>query len=446
MEIKLVTTIYKENKPKTLQDTAKFYEDKGVEMQVVNLYPQIEYQTFDGFGGAITEASGYTFSRMSEENQKRILDAYFGEEGNNYKFVRTHIDSCDFSVSQYEAMSDPSDREFKTFTLERDEKYILPLLRAAQETAGEPLNIMLSPWSPPAFMKTNGQRIRGGALKKEYREFWAEYVCQYIKEYMKKGFEVKMITIQNEPNANQSWDSCLYNAEDEKEFLRDFLYPALVRNNLESVEVCIWDHNKERVFERACTIIDEETDKMVQNVAFHWYTGDHFDAVKLVRDKFPDKKLIHSEGCVEYSRHKSRGPLKYAQIYAHDIIGNLNAGMNAFIDWNIILDEKGGPNHVENYCDAPIMCDTVNDKIEKQLTYTYIGHFSRFIKPGAKRIASTKYTNNLEVVAVKNPDDSITVVFLNSSKESIPVKIRINGQVTELTIPEEAIVTGIISK
>lgn len=444
LEIKLITTTYKENKLETSCTTKGFCEDKGIEMQVVNIYPQVGYQVFDGFGGAITEASGYAFSRMSKANQKRILDAYFGKEGNNYKIVRTHMDSCDFSLDQYEAMSDPTDTEFKSFNLDRDEKYILPLLREAQETVGESLSIMLTPWSPPSFMKTNEQRVRGGALKKEYREFWAEYICRYIKEYIRRGFSVKMLTIQNEPNATQSWDSCLYTAEEEKEFLRDYLYPAQVKNNLEHVEVSIWDHNKERVFERACTIIDEETDKMVQGVAFHWYTGNHFDAVKLTRERFPDKKLIHTEGCVEYSRFSDQGQLKNAQMYAYDILGNINAGMNAFIDWNIILDEKGGPNHVGNYCDAPIMCDTVNDKVQEKLSYTYIGHFSRYIQPGARRIASTKYTDKLSIVSLKNPDGTIVVVFLNCSKENVPVKLRLNGQVAEIEIPEKSIVTGLI--
>lgn len=128
-------------------------------MKVVNIYPEMVSQTFDGFGAAITEAAGHTFSIMSEEIQKHILDAYFGPNGNRYNLVRTHIDSCDFSLGQYAAMNDPEDTEFKSFSLERDEQYIIPLLKEAQQTAGKSLSVMLSPWSPPNFMKTNGQRI-----------------------------------------------------------------------------------------------------------------------------------------------------------------------------------------------------------------------------------------------------------------------------------------------
>lgn len=444
MNAKLITTIYKDNTKETIEDEAIFSKDDNVEMRAVNIYPKVEYQVFEGFGGAITEASGYTFSKMSDSNKKDILSAYFGKEGNCYNIVRTHIDSSDFALGVYSALNDPNDVEFKTFSLERDEKYIMPFLKLAQDASDETFDILLSPWSPPAFMKTNERKTEGGKLKPEYRQFWAEYICEYIKQYRNRGFAVKRITIQNEPNAKQTWDSCLYTSEEEKVFLRDFLYPAIVKNKLEDIEINIWDHNKERIFERASDIIDEETDKMVKGIAFHWYTGDHFEAVDLVRQKFPDKKLIFTEGCVEYSRFGSASQLKNAQMYAHDIIGNINAGMNAFIDWNIILDEKGGPNHVENYCDAPIMCDTVNDKVEKKLSYTYIGHFSKYIKPGAKRIAFSKYTDKLEITTMRNPNGDIILILMNKEEEDIPVSVRINGQVADIIISASSIVTAII--
>lgn len=444
MNLKLVTTTCQDDQKQTYERFAEFKKDLGVEMQVVNLYPEVEYQLFEGFGGAITEAAASTFYMMGKENQKKILEAYFGSTGLRYNLVRTHIDSCDFSVGQYAALNDPTDTEFNSFSLERDETSIIPLLKEAQDTAGISLSIMLSPWSPPAFMKTNGQRTNGGSLKPEYRQFWASYICHYIKQYRERGFSIDRITIQNEPNAVQTWDSCVYTSQQEKEFLRDYLYPELVANGLEDLEVFIWDHNKERMFERACEIIDEETDKMVQGVAFHWYTGEHFDAIKLVHEKFPDKKLIFTEGCVEYSRFSEAGQLENAQMYAYDIIGNINAGMNAFIDWNILLNKEGGPNHVSNFCDAPIMCDTENDHVQEKLSYTYIGHFSRFIEPGAKRIASTKYTDKLDVVSLKNPNGSIVAVLLNRSKEEVPVAIRLGGQVAEFSVPASSIVTGLI--
>ncbi|WML49067.1 hypothetical protein RCG23_02875 [Neobacillus sp. PS3-34] len=216
MKIKLVTTTYKNDVKDTFESSLDFGADNNTEMAAVNIYPQMEYQTFDGFGGAITEAAAFTYSQMSEESKKKMVEAYFGESGARYNIVRTHIDSCDFSVNMYEAMSDPTDTEFKSFTLERDEKYILPLLDAAEATAGKRLSVVMSPWSPPAFMKTNGQRTFGGSLKPEYRKFWADYICHYIKEYRAKGYQIDYLTIQNEPNAVQTWDSCTYTANKKK--------------------------------------------------------------------------------------------------------------------------------------------------------------------------------------------------------------------------------------
>jgi glucosylceramidase len=252
------------------------------------------------------------------------------------------------------------------------------------------------------------------------------------------------MTLQNEPNAVQTWDSCTYTGEEEKEFLRDYMYPALERNSLTEVEIFIWDHNKERVFERACEVIDKDTDKMITGLAFHWYSGDHFEALKLIKEKFPNKKLILSETCIEYSKFDKDDYLANAQKYAHDIIGNINNGMSEFYDWNILLDEKGGPNHVGNYCDAPFLYDTLNHLLIERNTLSYISHFSHFITPGAKRIAYTKYTDQLEVTALKNPDGKLVIVLLNRSEEKIPVVIRLKGEYLSMEIERQSISTGII--
>ena len=442
--MKLITTRYENNRKEvTRQEVEVLKELKGDEMNVVNLYPEITYQTFLGFGGAITEAAGYAFSKLTKENQEKALEYYFGEEGNAYHMVRSHIDSCDFSLGVYSAMDDPEDTDLKSFTLARDEQYILPLLRAAQEKAKDTFDLMLSPWSPPAFMKTNKERVHGGKLKPEYRKLWARYICRYIREYENKGFKVSRITVQNEPLATQKWDSCIYTAEEEKEFLRDYLYPTLAEEGLGQIKIDIWDHNKERLYEKARDIIDDETDSMIDGVAFHWYSGDHFEAIGLTHDAYPDKELIFSEGCVEYSRFDTN-QLRNAQMYAHDILGNLNGGMTAFLDWNIFLDEKGGPNHVGNHCDAPIMVDTAEGTFEAKLSFDYIGHFSRYIKPGAKRIGLSKYCAELEVTAFKNTDNSVTLVALNRTERNLPVLIRVNGDLVKFELPAGSIATGIL--
>jgi len=443
MKISLLQSEGKEKLRKT-ELTVIFKADSGVENEVINLYPAIEYQRIEGFGGAITDAAGYVFDQMNKEQKDRILSMYFDEKNMNYQLVRIPVDSCDFATHVYSAVEDKNDTNLDTFSFADTERYIIPLLDAAENRGGKKLKIMLSAWSPPAFMKTNESRKNGGALKPEYRQMWAEYLCKYIDTFRNRGFEVVRMSIQNEPKAVQIWDSCVYTAKEEKEFLRDFLYPALKKYGMDNIEVFIWDHNKERLFERAEEIIDIETDTMVAGLAFHWYSGDHFEALSLVREKFPDKKLILSESCLEFGKYGSDMQSVNAARLAHDMIGNLNHGMQAFYDWNILLNTQGGPNHVNNYCDAPYLYDEEKKELVPRMILTYYWHFTHYIKSGAVRIAHTKYTSKLDITAWKNPDGSIAVIFLNPTEETLPCVLRMNGEIAKIKIAPYAIASGII--
>lgn len=419
---------------------------KCVENQIVNLYPKLRYETIEGFGGAITDSAAYVYSLMSESQKKELMETYFSPEKMKYGMVRIHMDSCDFSTDMYEALSDETDKELRNFSMERTEKYIIPMLMNAEKAAGHPLEIMLSPWSPPAFMKTNGERKNGGSLKSEYADMWAEYICRYIIEFKKRGFHIKRISLQNEPNAVQTWDSCVYTAEQEKKFLQKHMYPSLKRHGLENVEIFIWDHNKERAYERAVQIIDDKTSKMVSGVACHWYSGDHFENLSLLHRQFPDLKLIISESCIEYSKFDSEDSEVNAGRLSHEIIGDLNHGVTGFYDWNLLLDEKGGPNHVGNYCQAPFLYDTKNKTLMPQLLQKHFAHFSHYIEKGAQRIGFSRYTDALDVTAYKNPDGKIVVVILNRSEDELPVVLRLNNEIAKLTLKPSAICTGMIEE
>ena len=412
----------------------------------MNLYPEVRFETFEAFGGAITDAAAYVYAQMNDAQKKELMQTYFSPERMNYGIVRIHMDSCDFSTEMYEAMSDPQDTQLQSFSFARTEKYIMPMLADAQKAAGRPLELMLSPWSPPAFMKTNGQRTYGGSIKPEYRKMWADYICRYIQEFTDRGYKVRRISLQNEPKAVQTWDSCIYTGEQEKEFLRDYMYPALQAHGFGDVEIFVWDHNKERVYERMCEIIDEETKDMVAGVAFHWYSGDHFEALDLVRRRFPDKKMIISESCIEYSKFGSNDGIKSAQRLSHEIIGDLNHGMTAFYDWNILLDENGGPNHVGNFCAAPFLYDTVQKKLIPQLIQQHFEHLSGKILPGSVRIGFSRYTEEIDVTAFERPDGKIVLVLLNKAEEPMTVNVRMQGMIGETLLYPESITTAILTK
>ncbi|MCL2810666.1 MAG: glucosylceramidase [Clostridia bacterium] len=429
----------------TASQTIMSTEDQGQENQAMNIHPDFIYQTFEGFGGSLTESAAVTFAQMPAHLQKKALQAYYGKDGLGYNIARMHIDSCDFSLDNYSAMEADGDVWGPGFSLSRDEVAILPLYQAVTEALGYPIPVMLSPWSPPAFMKTNGQKNHGGKLKPEYYTKWAEYLCRYIREYRARGVDVRRLSIQNEPNAVQTWDSCIYTAQEEKVFLRDHLYPALQKHGLTDVDIYIWDHNKERALERTQVILDAQTTPMVTGVAIHWYSGDHFDALRMIRERYPTLKLFYSEGAVEYRHHAANDYLRNARQYTHDIIGNLNAGLEFFMDWNILLDETGGPNHVGNFCDAPLMYDRKAKTLTKTLTYEYLAHLSRAIVPGSVRLGSSKFTEDIDATAFRRPDGDIAVALLNRTAKGMQVWIRMLGRLLPIELPGDSITTGVIT-
>lgn len=417
--MKIITTDYAEK---------KFWEEKKVEsqeiscMEMVSVYPEVKRQEIRGFGGAFTESAAYCYSRLTKEAREEFLEACFGEQGLRYNLGRTHINSCDFALSNYAADEDEADGAFEKFSLEREEKYIFPLIRDAEEKKQKKINLLLSPWSPPAYMKTNGEMNHGGFLKEEYYERWARYMAKYVKEMRDRGFEISRITVQNEPDAVQAWDSCRYTPTQEGIFTGKYLGPELERQGLGDIDIFIWDHNKECAYDRALHVLEQEgAEKYVKGVGIHWYTGDHFENVKMIREEFPDKEILFTEGCVEYSRFDKDNEVCKAEMYAHDMAGNFRNGVGGFLDWNLLLDVKGGPNHVGNFCDAPIMCRENFEDIEKHLSYYYIGHFSRYVKERARAIPVSSYCMEAEAAAFLNPDGERVLILLNRQEKPLHI-------------------------
>lgn len=417
----------------------KKYQEK-IENQVINIYPEITYQTFLGFGGAFTESTGYALKQLSAEKQNQALNDYFSKDGLNYYFGRLPIGSSDFSPKSY---SYSYKEDLSDFSIEKDNEFILPVVKATLKINPN-LQFLSSPWSPPKFMKTNKMLTLGGKLIQKYKQTWANYFAKYIKEYKQEGIDIKYVTVQNEPNAVQLWESCLYNPEEEIDFAVNYLYPTLRSNNLQT-KILIWDHNKEKLFTRSKQELNtNKALEAVAGIAYHYYSGDHFENIALTHDTFPGKILLHTEGCTGYSKFNPNEEIQNGEIYGHDILGDLNAGSNGYIDWNLVLDNKGGPNHKFNYCNSPIMINKDNSDYIKNLTYYYIGHFSKFIMPGAKRIAFSKYTSDIEVTAFKNPDNSIAIVLMNRNNFNKEYTICLNDVTFHDNLDSHAIVSYVV--
>lgn len=391
----------------------------------VSVYPFLRGQTFQGFGGAFTEAAAYCYQQLPEAKRRAFMERYFGREGLRYSIGRAHLNSCDFSLGNYACMERPED---PVFHKERDEQYLLPMILDAQAAAGKPVGLLVSPWSPPAFMKTNKDMNHGGKLLRQFWPLWAECMAKYVAFYRQKGCDVRLITIQNEPAAVQTWDSCVYTAQEEGEFAA-YLREALDRAGCGDTRILAWDHNKDILVYRAAeTMSVPGAEKTVNGFAVHWYTGDHFDAIRHTAELWPDKQVWFTEGCVEYSRFDGMTKLQKAEMYAHDILGNLNAGISGSIDWNLLLDAKGGPNHVGNFCEAPIMLNGDGSDFEIMEEYYYIGQFSRFIQPGAVRLGCSAFSSDVEVTAFENPNGERVAVLLNRTDKAQAVSLTENAE------------------
>lgn len=409
--------------------------------------PDKTFQTFLGIGGALTDASAETYAKMPKEKQQEFMQAYFDKEkGIGYSLARTNIHSCDFSSDIYTYISE-GDAALKSFNIQHDKQFRIPFIKQAIAAAGGKLTLYASPWSPPAFMKTNNDILHGGKLKKEFYQSWANYYTKFIKAYESAGIPIWGISIQNEPMATQKWESCIYSGEEERDFLKYYLGPTMKVAGLGDKKIIGWDHNRDLLYQRASTLLnDPAAAKYLWGIGYHWYepwSGGEpmFDNLKLVNEAYPNTNLLFTEGCKEAFDLTKVNDWKLGEKYGVNMIHDFNNGSVGFTDWNILLDETGGPNHVQNFCFAPIHGNTKTGELIYTNEYYYIGHFSKFIQPGAKRIVSAASRSQLLTTAFKNPDGTVAVIVMNQGDTKTQYYLWINGKAAEATALPHSIST-----
>jgi glucosylceramidase len=401
--------------------------------------PTKRSQTILGIGGALTDASAETYAKLPPAKQKELMEAYFDpNKGIGYTLGRTHIHSCDFSSASYTYV-DEGDEALKSFSVAHDKQFRIPFTKQAIAAAGGQLTIFASPWSPPAFMKTNGEMLHGGKLKPALRQAWANYYTKFIKAYDREGIHIWGTSVQNEPMATQTWESCIYTAEEERDFIKGFLGPTLAREGLGDRKIIGWDHNRDLIYQRVSTIMaDPDAAKYVWGFGFHWYepwSGGSmmFDNVRLVRETFPDKKLLFTEGAAESFKAENMHEWRLGEHYGLSMINDFNDGAVGWTDWNVLLDEQGGPNHVGNFCFAPVHADTKTGELIYTNAYYYIGHFSKFVRPNARRIASSPSRSALLSTAFVNPDGKVAVVVMNPTDKQTNYFLWLAGNAAEVS-------------
>jgi glucosylceramidase len=404
--------------------------------------PTRKFQTLLGIGGALTDASAETYAKLPKDKQEELMRAYYDKEkGIGYTLARTNINSCDFSSDSYTYVAE-NDKVLNTFNVQHDQQYKIPFIKEAMKAAGGKLTLYVSPWSPPAWMKDNNDMLHGGKLKPEYNQTWSNYFVKFIKTYEKIGIPIWGLTVQNEPMAIQKWESCIFTAVEEKDFVKKFLGPTLVKEGLGDKKLIVWDHNRDLMNQRAGEILnDKEAAKYIWGVGFHWYEDwsggtQMYDNVRIVKEAFPNTNLIFTEGCKDHFKFENLNDWTLGESYGRSMINDFNNGTVGWTDWNIVLDETGGPNHVQNFCFAPIHADTRTGKLIYTNEYYYIGHFSKFIQPGAKRISSAASRGALLTTAFLNPDGKIAIVVMNAGDKKIPYYLWIDKKaVSAISLP-----------
>ena len=443
----------------------------------VEVDPSIHFQTISGIGGSFTEASAFLFHQMSPENQELLISAYFGEEGARYSLARTHINSCDFALGNYAYIEACTQTGMSDFSIERDLKYLIPMIKAAMRIAPQGIRLIGSPWTAPPSMKDNNSWV-GGRLKPECQAAWASYLVKYFDAYKNHGIEFWGMTIENEPLGNgENWESMHYTASEMHAFTTQFLGPLLRRSHPQ-IKILGFDQNRDEYLAQWVDEMykDDAGKTYFDGTAVHWYasTYDVFpDALDYAKSVAPTKHLIQTEGCIdaEVPRWKQNDwywsgsatdwgytwapedlkhyhtPYIPVHRYAADLIGCFNHGVDGWIDWNLVLDRQGGPNWAKNWCTAPVIYDPMSDELYFTPLYDVMYHFSRYIGPGSTRIGWTKNTQYTQITAFLNEKSDIIVVLFNPSLESESVRVGIKGQCTfSLTMAPQSLRTMVINK
>jgi glucosylceramidase len=409
------------------------------------------FQEVFGFGGAITDAAAETYAKLTPAQQQAFLNAYFDpKQGLGYSVLRTTIHSSDFSSGSYTYVKD-GDKSLASFSIDHDMKYRVPLLRqalAAAQAKGTQMRVFASPWSAPAWMKSNGSLVGGGTLLPEYRDTWAQYIVKFVKAYEKAGIPLWGLSIQNEPMAKQKWESMIYTAEDETRFLGDHLGPALKAAGLQDKKVIVWDHNRDLLPQRAAHILaDPKARPYIWGVGYHWYEtwakGEPMHRnLAAVHEAWPELPFLLTESSIEHFDASQMQSWANGERYGSEILADLNAGSSGWVDWNMLLDSRGGPNHVGNYCFALLHASDDGQLIYTP-SYAYMGHFTRYIKPKARRVSAAASRSTLDATAFRNADGSLAVVVMNRGEQPVHYRLIVDGAEVAVDIPAHAIQTAV---
>ncbi|XP_028985112.1 lysosomal acid glucosylceramidase isoform X2 [Betta splendens] len=406
----------------------------------LTIIPYQKYQRIRGFGGAMTDAAAINILSLSAGAQNQLLQQYFSSEGIGYTVVRVPMASCDFSTRLYTYADTPGDYNLDNFTLApEDVKMKIPLLQRAQALSPRPLSLLASAWSAPAWMKTNGALTGKGSLKGQpggkVHKAWAQYYVRFLEEYAKYNLTFWALTTGNEPSAgemaNYSFQALGFTPEEQRDWVALDLGPALHASSYARTHILILDDNRLLLPHWARVVLsDIHAGRYIHGVAVHWYFDKLVPAeisLGTTHHIYPEYYLFGTEACAGWSptdRGVKLGSWDRAEQYAHDIIDDLNHYVVGWTDWNLVLDQTGGPNWVKNFVDSPVIVDAERDVFYKQPTFYSMAHFSKFLLEGSQRVGvSPSRATGLQYSAFIRPDGSVVLIILNRSPSVIQFEV-----------------------
>lgn len=398
---------------------------------------QKTYQTMDGFGFALTGGSATHIVKMNPESRAALIKELFALEGNDIgiSYLRLSVGASDLNekVFSYDDLPEgETDMELTKFDLGPDKKDVIPVLKEIL-TINPKIKILGSPWSPPAWMKTSFD-TRGGMLKPEYFEVYAQYLVRYIQEMQKEGIHLDAVTIQNEPLHPGNNPSLLMPAPDQAAFIKNNFGPALKKAGLDT-KIILYDHNADRPDYPITIMNDPAAKKYVAGSGFHLYGG-KIEALTDVHNAHPDKDIYFTEQMV--IEKPGAQELNIESPVKHLIIGATRNWSKNVLLWNLAADPENKPFTDRGGCPMCQGAVTIDkDKVTRNLAYYTVAHASKFVRPGSVRIASDE-PKDLSNVAFKTPDGKKVLIVTNTGTAASTFNIRFGGRIITTTLDKGA--------
>lgn len=406
--------------------------------QVIAFDAATKFQDIEGFGYALTGSSAQLLMQMSPAKRAALLQSLFGNGPNDHQisYLRISIGASDLDpvvFSYNDLPAGQTDPGLKQFSLSRDTQYLIPVLKAILKIRPD-LRIMGSPWSPPVWMKDNGNS-KGGKLLPQWYGVYAQYFVKYIQAMAKHGVVIHAVTPQNEPEHGGNNPSLTMTWEEQATFIRDHLGPIFQKNGIKT-RIIIWDHNCDHPEYPIQILNDAAARKYIDGSAFHMYAGDE-TALGKVKEKHPDKRLYFTEQWTG-SKGEYGGDLMWHT--RHIIIGTLRHWSSIALEWNLASD-PGETMHTPGGCDQCLGALTIHgDEVRYNASYTIIGHASRFVPPGSVRVA-TNALEQIPNVGFITPSGKKVLIVLNETAQARKFQLTDGNARSSYTLPAQSVVT-----